>query len=81
MLFVGLGVILVLLKLLGIGPVEGWAWWWVLAPFAGAVVWWWWADASGYTKRKEMDRMDERKAARRAKHMEALGHGDPKKRR
>ena len=81
MLFVGLGVVLLLLKLLAIGPVAGLAWYWVLSPFAAAVLWWWYADASGYTKRKEMDRMDERKAARRAKQMEGLGMTDPKKKR
>ncbi|MDY0746095.1 TIGR04438 family Trp-rich protein [Paucibacter sp. R3-3] len=81
MWFVGLGVLLILLKLLGIGPVAAWAWWWVLSPFAGAVLWWAWADASGYTKRREMDKMDERKEARRQKAMNALGQGEKDRRR
>ena len=81
MLFIGIGVLLLVLKLLGIAPVVGWAWWWVLSPFAGAVAWWAYADASGLTKKREMDRMDQRKAARRAKQMEALGQHDPNKRR
>ena len=81
MLFIGAGVLLILLKLLGVAPVAAWAWWWVLAPFAGALVWWWWADASGYTKRREMDRMEERKEARRQKAMAALGQGEKDRRR
>ncbi|WP_077035706.1 TIGR04438 family Trp-rich protein [Pelomonas sp. KK5] len=76
MWFVGLGVLLLVLKLLAIGPVAGWAWWWVLSPFAGALVWWAWADASGYTKRREMDKMEDRKEARRQKAMQALGQID-----
>ena len=36
----------------------------VLSPFALAVLWWWWADASGYTKRVEIEKMEARKQAR-----------------
>ncbi|WP_082536021.1 MULTISPECIES: TIGR04438 family Trp-rich protein [unclassified Methylibium] len=73
MWFVVLGVLLSALKLLDIGAVGVWSWWVVLAPFALAVIWWTWADMSGYTKRKEMEKMDERKVARRNKSMAALG--------
>lgn len=76
--FVVLGILLVLFKLADIGPTAAWAWWWVLSPFALAVVWWWWADTSGYTKRKEMEKMDERRNARREKNLTALGI-DPRK--
>jgi small Trp-rich protein len=34
------GVILLLLKILDIGPVGMWSWLWVLSPFAAAFVWW-----------------------------------------
>ncbi|MDA8446535.1 TIGR04438 family Trp-rich protein [Paracidovorax valerianellae] len=68
-----LGVLLVLLKYLEIGPVAQWNWWWVLSPFALALVWWTWADASGYTKRKAMEKMDRRKQDRIDKQREALG--------
>ncbi|MGB6114320.1 MAG: TIGR04438 family Trp-rich protein, partial [Comamonas sp.] len=44
-----LGVILVALKYLEIGPVATWSWWWVLAPFAVTAAWWVWADSTGYT--------------------------------
>ena len=41
-----LGIALMLLKYLEIGPVAAWSWLWVLSPFALAVVWWAWADSS-----------------------------------
>lgn len=68
-----LGVALILLKYLEIGVVANLSWWWVLSPFALAVAWWAWADASGYTKRKEMEKMDQKKQDRIDKQREALG--------
>ena len=68
-----LGVLLMLLKYLEIGPVANWSWWWVLSPFAVAVAWWAWADATGYTKRKAMEKMEQRKKNRIDRHKEALG--------
>ncbi len=73
MLFVVLGCLLLVMKYFEVGPVTDWSWWLVLAPFGLAVLWWWYADASGYTKRREMDRMEERKAERRRTSMERLG--------
>lgn len=81
MWFVAIGVVLLLLKLGAVGPVGGWDWWIVLIPFALAVLWWWYADKSGFTQRKAMERMDDRKAARRERSLEGLGLGDPNKRR
>ena len=79
MYLLGLGVILLVLKYLEIGPVALWAWWWVLAPFALAVVWWSWADWSGYTKKKAMEKEDARKQARIDKSRESLGLGSKKR--
>jgi small Trp-rich protein len=79
MYFLGLGVVLLLMKYLEFGAVAQWSWWVVLAPFGLAVVWWAWADATGYTKRKAMEKMDKRKADRLAKNREALGIGVRKK--
>ena len=76
-----LGIVLLLLKYLEIGPVAGLSWWWVLTPFALAVVWWAWADASGYTKRKEMEQEDKRVAARRQRTKDALSSTSQQKRR
>jgi small Trp-rich protein len=73
MYFVGLGVLLLLMKAAEFGSVAEWSWWAVLWPFGGAVLWWAWADATGYTKRREMDKMDKRVADRRAENLAALG--------
>lgn len=70
-----LGVLLMLLKYLEIVPVASWSWWWVLSPFAVAAVWWAWADATGYTKRKAMEQMEQRKRDRINKQKDALGMG------
>lgn len=75
------GVVLVLLKLVGVSPVNEWSWWLVLAPFAAAVAWWAWADSSGLTQKRAMKRMDQRKEARRERAMEALGHGEKQRRK
>lgn len=73
MWFIVLGVLLIALKLGDIGPVGAWSWWGVLAPFGGALLWWAYADSSGWTKRREMDKLEERKIERRRKAMDALG--------
>jgi small Trp-rich protein len=79
MIFVGVGVLLIVLNLLGIGPFGNWTWtlggdlWKFALPFVLAVGWWAWSDKTGYTKQREMDRHDERKEARRQKHLDALG--------
>jgi len=75
MYLLGLGIILLAMKYLEVGPVANWDWWVVLAPFGLAAVWWTWADYSGYTKRKAVDRENARKQARIDKHKEQLGLG------
>lgn len=81
MWFVLIGVLLLLLKALGVVPVADWAWWLVLSPFAAAVLWWLWADSSGLTQKRAMQRMDEKKEARRQKALDALGQGEKQRRR
>ena len=68
-----LGVALLAMKTLAYGPIAAWNWWLVLSPFALAVVWWAWADASGYTKRKEIEKMDDRKQKRIDRQRAAMG--------
>ena len=80
MYLLGIGIVLLLLKYLEVGPVAGWSWWFVLAPFGLAVLWWAWADGTGYTKRKAMEREDLRKQARIDKQRDALGLGTKKPR-
>ena len=81
MIFLGLGILLLALKYLEIGPVAVWSWWVVLAPFGLAVLWWAWADSSGYTKRKAMEREDARRKARIDSHKDAIGTNYKKKKR
>ena len=81
MYFLGLGLILLAMKYLEMGPVAVWSWWVVLAPFGLAVVWWAWADASGYTKRKAMEREDARRKDRIERNREAMGTLSSKRRR
>ncbi|MCZ2407289.1 MAG: hypothetical protein BGO74_10860 [Burkholderiales bacterium 68-12] len=73
MYLLGLGILLALLKYLEIGPMAQWSWWVVLIPFGLTLLWWAWADATGYTKRKEMEKVDKRKQDRVNKHKEAMG--------
>ena len=81
MYFLGLGLIFIVLKYLEVDPVAGWSWLVVLAPFVLAIAWWAWADSTGYTKRKAMQREDERKQARIDRNREAIGTLNSKKRR
>lgn len=73
MYFLSAGIVLLLLKYLEVGPVAGWSWLVVLSPFGLALLWWAWADSSGYTRRKQMEKMDQRKADRIEKQRKALG--------
>ena len=90
MALVILGVVLLALKLLGLGPVAGWSWWWVALPFALAALYWQIADSAGWTQRAAMRRADDKVKRRRDERLDALGmrhsrfgapsrppHGDP----
>ena len=80
MYFLGIGIVLLLLKYLEVGVVATWSWLVVLSPFGLAVLWWAWADWSGYTKRRAVDKENARKQARIDKSREQLGLGTRKKR-
>lgn len=79
MVFVVIGVFVILLHLAGIGPMADWNWnftgdlWKFCLPFVFAAIWWFWADVSGYNKRREMEKMEAKKQARREANLEALG--------
>lgn len=73
MWFLMLGVLGVLLKYFEVGFVATLSWWIVLIPFGLAMAWWAWADASGYTKRKAMEREDRRKQERIDRQKSQLG--------
>jgi len=73
MWFVVIGVLLVVLKLADFGPPAAWSWWAIVSPFFAAVAWWAYADSTGLTKKREMDKLEDRKQERRRKSLEALG--------
>jgi len=79
MWFVIIGVVLIAMNLAGIGPVAQWNWdftgdvWKFCVPFVLAVIWWAWADKSGLNKRREMEKMDQKRQARREENLASLG--------
>lgn len=79
MFFIVIGVLIIFLHFAGVGPMASWTWnltgdlWKFCVPFALAAVWWAWADATGYNKRREMEKMEQRRQARRQQNLEALG--------
>ena len=75
MVMIVIGLLLLVAKLADFGPTAGWPWWAVAVPFGAAVLWWQFADSTGLTQRREMQKMDERKAKRRDRALEALGLG------
>ncbi|MEO6015693.1 MAG: TIGR04438 family Trp-rich protein [Polaromonas sp.] len=79
MYFLLIGIVALALKYFEVGPVATLSWWIVLSPFALAVAWWAWADASGYTKRKEVEKMDKRRQDRIDKQRDAMGMLSKKK--
>ena len=76
MVFVLLGLLLLVLKLLHVGPVAAWSWWWVLVPFALAFLWWEIVDPMfNVSQKRAMDDMARRQKERREKFRRSLGLG------
>ena len=73
MWFLMLGLLGVALKYFEIGFVATLSWWIVLIPFALAIAWWAWADASGYTKRKVVEKENQRRQDRIDRQRSNLG--------
>ena len=71
-----LGILLIMLKYLEVSPVVNWTWWWVLSPLAVTAAWWAWADASGYSKRKAMEKMDQGKQDSIKRPKESMGRAE-----
>ena len=67
------GVLLLIGWWADIGPFGRLPWWVVALPFVLAVLWWHFADTSGWTQRRQMDKMEKRKTDRRDRAMQALG--------
>ncbi|MEN9844582.1 MAG: hypothetical protein RLZZ612_2411 [Pseudomonadota bacterium] len=79
MWLLGIGIVFLILKTQELTVVATWSWWTILAPFGLAAVWWAYADASGYTKRKAMEREDARVQARIQRQRDATGNGRRRK--
>ena len=87
MFFVIVGVLIILTNLADIGPFAGWTWnitgdlWKFCVPFVLAALWWVWADKSGLDKRREIEKMEARKKARRTENLAALGFDEKSRRK
>ncbi|MEY4736240.1 MAG: hypothetical protein RL302_559 [Pseudomonadota bacterium] len=81
MYFLGLGLVLLAMKYLEIGPVATWSWLIVFAPFGMAMAWWAWADATGYSKKKVMEKENQRRKERIDRNKDAMGTLKTRKRR
>lgn len=75
MWLLGIGVILTGLWLAGIDPVAQWHWGYLFIPYGLAFAWWTFADATGITKKREMDKLEQRKRNRLERNREQLGLG------
>jgi len=65
-----LGLVLLILKLLEIGPIETLSWWWVVLPFIGALIWFeLFEKRLGLDKKKAFDELDRAKQERIKKTM------------
>ncbi|MCE9661741.1 MAG: TIGR04438 family Trp-rich protein [Burkholderiales bacterium] len=79
MLFVLIGLVMIGLNIAEIGPMGRWNWeffgdlWKFCVPFVFAILWWIYSDKSGLNKRREMERMEDRKKSRRQENLVALG--------
>jgi small Trp-rich protein len=71
--FLVIGVVLLGLKLLEIGPFANLSWVLVFTPFGLAILWWAWADKSGYSARKAMQAEQAKKQARIDKLKDDIG--------
>jgi small Trp-rich protein len=69
MLWVGL--VLLVLKLLDVGPIGTLSWWWVVLPFVAALIWFELFERRlGLDKKKAFDELDRAKQTRIKKAME-----------
>ncbi len=87
MLFVLIGVALIILNVANIGPFGAWNWdffgdlWKFCVPFMCAIAWWVYSDRSGLNKRREMQRMEQKKVNRRKENLVSLGMDSSARRR
>jgi small Trp-rich protein len=81
MIFVLIGIGLIVCNVMDWGPMATWNWdfsgdlWKFVLPFVLATVWWIWSDASGFTKRRAMQKDADRKRDRLDRNIDAMGLG------
>jgi small Trp-rich protein len=81
MWFLLIGLAMATAKLMDYGRFAAMPWWQVAIPFGLAVAWWAWADATGFTKRKAMEREQRKRQDRIDRQREQLGMGSSSKKR
>lgn len=74
-----IALLLTLLKYLGLGPLAGLSWWWLLLPYGLTVAWWTYADLSGLTQRRIAVREEARRRKRIDRQKQALGMRRPRR--
>lgn len=68
-----IALLLTVLRYLEVGPLAGLSWWWLLLPYGLTVAWWSFADATGWTKRRAVEREEARKLKRIERQKAAMG--------
>ena len=68
-----IALLLTVLRYLEVGPLAGLSWWWLLLPYGLTVAWWSFADATGWTKRRAVEREEVRKLKRIERQKAAMG--------
>jgi len=81
MILVWTGVILVVLKLLDVGPLIEVSWWWILAPLAVALVWFEWIEKLVGMDRRNVEHIEwEKRRKERVSEQFPLPPGAPRRR-
>jgi small Trp-rich protein len=66
-----IGLVLLVSKLLELGPLAELSWWWVVLPFVVAFIWWEFVERRlGLDKKKAFDELDKAKKERVARALE-----------
>jgi len=87
MWLLGIAVVFAVLKILAyqeiftIAWIAQLSWWWVIGLFAATVAWWTYADASGLTRRKAQERIEQRRHERQRKARDALSNTAQRRRK
>jgi len=81
MILVWTGVILVVLKLLDVGPLIEVSWWWILAPLAVAFVWFEWIEKLVGMDRRNVEHIEwEKRRKERVSEQFPVAPGAPRRR-